>query len=101
MRARTAVIVVGGIGKDPIVAAAIYCRHSQQCRHWRRQLNLTTAAVNNDRYCRRQRLPSLLPHSWWRWPPEASGHCLLSTMAMVVILDGSSGLLVALTVAAN
>jgi hypothetical protein len=55
-----AVIVVGGVGKDAIVATAINFCHSQRRRHWCRWLNPTAAAVNNNRYCRRQRLPSPL-----------------------------------------
>jgi hypothetical protein len=46
MRARMAVIFVGGIGKDAIIAAIINRHHSQQCHHWRRWLNPTTAAVH-------------------------------------------------------
>jgi hypothetical protein len=48
-----AVVVVGGIGKDAIIAAAINRRHRRQCRHQRRWLNPTTAAVDNDCYRRR------------------------------------------------
>ncbi len=89
MRARAAVVVVGGGGKDAILAAAINHHHHQQCRHWHRWLNPTAAAVDNDRYrCRRQ-LPLPMPHSQWQGPPEASGHCLLSTAAMGVIVDRS------------
>jgi hypothetical protein len=46
-----AVIVMGGIIKDAIVASAINHCHSQRCHHWRRWLNPTAAAINNDRYC--------------------------------------------------
>jgi hypothetical protein len=86
-----AAVVVGGVGKDAIVAAAINRRHSQQCRHQRRRLNLTAAAIDNKRYCRRQQSPSPLPYSGRRRSPEASGHCLSSTAAMAVIVDRSGG----------
>jgi hypothetical protein len=46
-----AVIVVGGVGKDTIVAATINHRHSPQCRRGHRWLNPTATAINNDRYC--------------------------------------------------
>jgi hypothetical protein len=49
MRARMAVVVVGGVGKDAIVAAAINRRHSRRCRHGHRRLNPTAAAIDNDR----------------------------------------------------
>jgi hypothetical protein len=56
MRARMAVVVVGGVGKDATVAAAINCRHNQQCRHWCSWLNslptTTTIAAINDCHCR-------------------------------------------------
>jgi hypothetical protein len=52
MSERMAVIVVGGVGKDAIVAAAINRRHSRQRRHWRHWLNPTAAAADNDRYRR-------------------------------------------------
>jgi hypothetical protein len=51
MRVRVVVIVMGGSGKDAIIAAAINQRHCQQCHHWRCQLNPTAAAINDDRYC--------------------------------------------------
>jgi hypothetical protein len=63
MSARMAVIVVGGVGKDAIIAAAINRRHSQQRHHWSRRLNPTTATIDNERYCHRKLLPLLLPHS--------------------------------------
>ncbi len=91
MRARIVVVVVGGVGKDAIVPAAINPRHSRQRRHRRHRLNPTAAAIDNNRYCRHQRLPLPLPHSRQRQPPEASGHCLSSMAAMVVIVNGSSG----------
>ena len=50
MRARMAVVVVGRVCKDVIITAAINCCHSQQCHHWRRWLNPTAAAVDNDRW---------------------------------------------------
>jgi hypothetical protein len=58
-----AVVVIGGISKDTIVAAAINCRHSQQCRLQYCWLNPTATAIDNDHYLRRQGLPSPLPHS--------------------------------------
>jgi hypothetical protein len=91
MRARMAVVNVGGVGKVTIIATAINRRHSQQRRHRRRRLNPTAAAVDNDHYHRRQQLPSPLPHSRRRSLPEASGCCLSSTAEMTVILDGSGG----------
>jgi hypothetical protein len=84
-----AVVVVGGVGKDALVAAAINCPRSQQRHHWRRQLNPTAATIDNNRYrCRRQS-PSLLPHSRQQQPPEASDCCLSSMAAMAVIVDRS------------
>jgi hypothetical protein len=54
MTARTAVTVKISGGKDAIVAAAINCRHSQQCCHQSRQINPIVAAIDNNRYCRHQ-----------------------------------------------
>jgi hypothetical protein len=89
MRARMAVIVVGGIGKKAIVASTINHCHSQQRRHWHCRLNPTAPPIDNNRYRRHQRSPSLLPHSQQQQLPEASGRCLLLTAAMAVIVDGS------------
>ncbi len=68
MRARMAVVVVGGVGKDAIVAAAINRRCSRCHRHRRRRLNPTAAAIDNDHYHRRRRSPLPLPHSRRRRP---------------------------------
>jgi hypothetical protein len=48
------VFVMGGISKDAIVAAAINRRHSRRCRHRRRRLNPTAAAMDNDCYRHRR-----------------------------------------------
>jgi hypothetical protein len=86
-----AVIVMGGVGKDAIVTAAINRRHSWQCCHRRRWLNPTAATVDDDRYRCRQQSPLPLPHSQQQQPPEASGCCSSLTAAKVVIVDRSSG----------
>jgi hypothetical protein len=58
MRARVAVVVVGGSGKDAIIATAINRCHHQQCCHWRCWLNptalpplMTTIATVDNRHC--------------------------------------------------
>jgi hypothetical protein len=86
-----AVVVVGGVGKDAIVATAINRRHSQRRRHRHRRLNPTAAAIDNDRYRRCRRSPSPLQHSRRRQLPEASGLFSSPTAAMVVIVDRSGG----------
>jgi hypothetical protein len=91
MRARMAVVVVGGVGKDAIVAAAINHCHSRQCQQRHHWLNPTATAVDNALIFRRRRPPLLLPHSQRQQPPEASGRCSSSTAAMAVIVDKRGG----------
>jgi hypothetical protein len=57
------VVIVGVGGKDAIFGTTINGCHTQQRRHWHCWLNPTTVAINDDRYCRRQQLPSPLLHS--------------------------------------
>jgi hypothetical protein len=49
-----AVIIMGGSGKDAIIAATINHHHHKQCRHWCHWLNPIIAAINDDRYYHHQ-----------------------------------------------
>ncbi len=75
MRARVAIVIVGGNGKDIIIAATI-----NRC-HWHRWLNPTAAAFEDNHYCHRQQPPST------KMSPEDSRCCLSLTTAMAVIVD--------------
>ncbi len=83
---------LGGSGKDAIVAAVINRHHHQGCRHRRHRLNPTAPTIDGNCYGHRRGPQLLLLHSQQRRPPEGSGCCLSLTVAMVVIVDGSSGL---------
>ncbi len=86
-----AVVVVGGGGKDAIVAAAINCCHSQRCHHQHPWLNPTTAAIDNDRYCRHQQRPLSPPSTITIATATQSTTTTARSQLSLFVLDGGNG----------